>query len=189
MSTEHQRQYRQYVTSDDGTIDTDREAILSTLVADARGYDNRLSARELSNRTDINQSTLRDVVIELREEYGVPIGNIGSGYFVITDADELARVVEYYEGEIATKYERLRTIKDCYHNHDTMQPENHTTEPDAGEIRQTICDVADGGASLDRTVAAVVEQTGATPDAVRDEVDALDDSGFVYVDDGEVRTA
>jgi len=87
------QQYRHYAESSEEQIDADRETLLNTLLQEARGYEHRLSAKELSERTGINDSTIRDAVIELRSEFSVPIGNVGSGYFVIETEQERERVL------------------------------------------------------------------------------------------------
>jgi len=110
MSLEPQRRYRQYAESTGAQIDGDRRIILNALLRNARGYDNRVSAKDLAEFTDINDSTVRDVIIELREEFNVPIANRGSGYFIVETPTELAEVVEYYNKEIRTKQERKQTI-------------------------------------------------------------------------------
>lgn len=117
MSIEPQRRYRQYAQSTDAQIDGDRRVILNALLKNARGYDNRVSAKELAEFTEINYSTVRDVIGELREEFSVPIGNVGSGYFVIETGDELDRVVENLRGEIETRQERLQTLVENYNAH------------------------------------------------------------------------
>jgi len=106
---ESQRQYRQYVNRD-GAIDDDRKTVLNVLLADARGYDNRVSAKDLAARTTVSASTVRDIVTELRVEFGVPVASVGNGYFLIADADELERVLQSYRDEIATKRERMTEI-------------------------------------------------------------------------------
>ena len=111
---ESQRRYRQYVESDDQTIDGDRQTVLNLLLQHARGYDNRVSAKELAEFTTIATSTVRDVIIELREEFNVPVANRGSGYFIVQTPDELADVVEYYDKEIQTKRERKQAIVAAY---------------------------------------------------------------------------
>lgn len=109
MSNTDARRYRQYAQSADWQIDDDRERLLNELLQH-RGYDDRVSAKALSERTGINDSTVRDVIIELREEVGIPVANQGSGYFIVEDESELEDVVAYYNGEIQTKRERIETI-------------------------------------------------------------------------------
>jgi len=103
------RDYRDYVLSTDQEISEDKRLLLNVLL-EHRGYDDRVSAKELSRITGINDSTVRDVIIEIRDEWGVPVANRGSGYFVVETADELADIIDYYQQEIATKRERLQTI-------------------------------------------------------------------------------
>lgn len=47
-----------------------------------RGYDDRISGRELAARTPVSQSTVRDLVAELRRD-GMAVVSFGSGYFEI----------------------------------------------------------------------------------------------------------
>jgi len=103
------RDYREYVLSTDQEISEDKRLLLNVLL-EHRGYDDRVSAKELARVTGINDSTVRDVIIEIRDEWGVPVANRGSGYFIVETADELADVVAYYNQEIATKRERIETI-------------------------------------------------------------------------------
>jgi len=101
--------YRQYAESAEWKIDEDRERLLNELLQH-RGYEERISARELREHTQINESTIRSAIVELREEVGVPVGNRGNGYYIIDSPDELEEIIEYYQGEIRTKEERLQTI-------------------------------------------------------------------------------
>jgi len=105
--------YRQYAESSEWQIDEDRERLLNELL-EHRGYEERISARELRELTQINKSTIRSAIVELREEVGVPIGNRGNGYYVISDTEELEEIIDYYQGEIQTKRERLETIVSNY---------------------------------------------------------------------------
>jgi len=63
--TEPQRQYRQYVDRDDA-IDDDRKTVLNVLLADARGYDNRVSAKDLAARTTVSASTVSSLACRSR---------------------------------------------------------------------------------------------------------------------------
>jgi biotin operon repressor len=184
MSTEPQRRYRAYVESTDAEIDADRRTLLNTLLESARGYDNRLSARDLAERTGINRSTVRDVVIELRDEFGVPVGNVGSGYFVVETDAELNRVVEYYEGEIQTKRERLETIQRTYESHTPMQPATDETP----SVRQAIKDVVgDGSVPTGEVLERAADRAECDTEDARKELEALEEHGFAYIVGGEVR--
>jgi len=105
--------YRHYAESSDWQIDEDRERLLNELLQH-RGYDERISASDLNDLTQINKSTIRSAIVELREEVGVPIGNRGNGYYIISDTEELEDIIDYYQGEIQTKRERLETIVSNY---------------------------------------------------------------------------
>jgi len=113
MTPELHRQYRQYVERADA-IGDDRLTVLNALLTQARGYDNRTSAKDLAAQTTVSASTVRDIVTELRVEFGVPVASLGNGYFVISDPDELDRVLQSYRDEIATKRERMREITAAY---------------------------------------------------------------------------
>ena len=110
---ESHRQYRQYVDRADA-IGDDRQTVLNTLLTEARGYDNRVSAKALAERTTVSASTVRDIVRELQREFDVPVASLGNGYFLIESPEELDRVVESYREEIATKRERMRRITAVY---------------------------------------------------------------------------
>lgn len=107
------RQYRQYVDREDA-IGEDRQIVLNVLLTDARGYDNRVSAKDLAAQTTVSASTVRDIVRELQREFDVPVASLGNGYFIIQSGDELDRVVESYREEIATKQTRLQRIVGAY---------------------------------------------------------------------------
>jgi len=105
--------YQDFATSDADDIEQDKLLLLDELLT-ARGYGNRKSAKDLAGRTGINASTVRDAIIDLREQYNIPVANRGSGYFLITNADELDAVLAYYQQEIETKRERKRTITKAF---------------------------------------------------------------------------
>lgn len=111
--TEPHRQYRQYIDREDA-IGEDRQIVLNVLLTDARGYDNRVSAKDLAAQTTVSASTVRDIVRELQREFDVPVASLGNGYFIIQSGDELDRVVESYREEIATKQTRLQRIVGAY---------------------------------------------------------------------------
>jgi len=113
FDTEPHRQYRQYVERADA-IGEDRKVVLDALLQRARGYDNRISAKALAEHTTVSASTVRDIVRELQEEFNVPVASLGNGYFVIQTGDELDRVIESYQQEIATKRERMQSITAAY---------------------------------------------------------------------------
>jgi len=105
---EGQRRYRHYVDRPDA-IGDDREAVLNTLLTSARGYDNRISAKDLAAHTTVSASTVRDIVRELQEEFNVPVASLG-GYFVIETSAELERVLDAKRQEIETRRQRMQSI-------------------------------------------------------------------------------
>jgi DNA-binding transcriptional regulator YhcF (GntR family) len=116
-TTDPHRRYRQYAISTDAEIDADRRQILNRLLTECRGYENRLSASDLATGTDIKPTTVRDVVGELKQEFSIPVANVGSGYWIVETGDELERAVENLRGEIETRQERLETLVANYNQH------------------------------------------------------------------------
>lgn len=108
-----QREYRQYVESEDEQIEQSRETVLMLLLTRARGYDNRVSAKYLARRTTVGPSTVRDIVRELQEEFGVPVAGL-QGYFVIESSEGLTKVLDAKRQEIATRKERMQSITAAY---------------------------------------------------------------------------
>jgi biotin operon repressor len=108
--------YHNHIKSDHAQIDEDKETVLS-LLRQHRGRDNAISARELAEHTTVAPTTVRDMVADLREEWGVPVASLGSGYFWIESADELQQIIEQYHDEIETKKRRLETITAAFNAH------------------------------------------------------------------------
>ena len=109
--------WRQYVASDIASLESDKRTVLNMLLG-CRGSENAVSARELAEFTTCKPTTVRDMVIELRDDYNVPIASLpGKGYFLVESPEELAKVVEYYDGEIETKKERKQAIVKAYNTH------------------------------------------------------------------------
>lgn len=73
-------------------------------------YASRLSARELASRLPVGESTVRDLIGELRNERGMPVYSEGDGYYKLEDVGELERVVEGIDEEIETKRETKREL-------------------------------------------------------------------------------
>jgi len=141
-----QRRYRQYAKASDAQIDGDRRIILNALLRNARGYGNRVSAKDLAEFTDINDSTVRDVIIELREEFNVPVANLGSGYFVNETSGELERVVDYYNGEIVRGETYLSYPNDECMGREAIEYVAAKDEPDRqfiGRMNQLLPDLRD----------------------------------------------
>lgn len=79
-----------------------------------RGYDERISGRKLAEHVPVSESTVRDLVAELREEHRLPVFSSGSGYYCITDADELADALAKINDEIATRERTKQNLTAAY---------------------------------------------------------------------------
>ena len=94
--------------------DAAKRAIATALQNDARGRDSAISGASLAERTPVSASTTRDLIAEVRREYGLPVASCSDGYFVVETADELAEVVDRIDRTIATKRERKRELTAAY---------------------------------------------------------------------------
>jgi predicted TIM-barrel enzyme len=98
-----------HADSDARTVRFSRRAVRRALEAGHVGRENAIHGRELATFVPVAETTVRDVIAELRDDPdGPPIGNCGDGYYLLSDADELERYVESVKAEIATKRERMR---------------------------------------------------------------------------------
>ena len=86
-----------------------RRVVARALEAGHVGRDNAVHGSELASFVPIAETTVRDVIAELREDADAPpIGNCADGYFVIETQRELDDYAESVKDEIATKRERLK---------------------------------------------------------------------------------
>jgi len=102
-----------HADTDPGTVQTDKHRLAARL-RDHIGYENRISGRDLADDLNINLSTMRDAIAEVREEYGIPVISRGSGYYVIEDETELETELGRIQDEIATKRETKRELVAAY---------------------------------------------------------------------------
>jgi len=72
--------------------------------------DNRVSGRELAQGVPVSESTVRDLIKELRQDWHMPVYSFGSGYFVIRDVDEFERALSKINDEIATRQETRQQL-------------------------------------------------------------------------------
>lgn len=84
------------------------QEVLRTLLTDHVGRENAVTQQQLAEATGVNPSTLRSELRRLREQRGIPIGNLRDGYYVISDREELQAFVGYLNKEIDSK---KRTIE------------------------------------------------------------------------------
>lgn len=86
-----------------------RRTVVRALEAGHVGRENAISGKDLARYVPIAYTTVRDVIAELRDDpLGPPIGQCGSGYYVLESEQELDEWVRGVKEEIATKRERLR---------------------------------------------------------------------------------
>lgn len=91
------------------TVRASRRQVARALEAGHVGRANAIHGKTLANFVPIDYTTVRDVIAELRDgPDGPPIGNCGSGYFVIDSVEELDAWVASKKDEIATERERLQ---------------------------------------------------------------------------------
>lgn len=66
-----------------------------------RGRADAVSSKELAEYTPVSASTVRDLVPEVRREYGVPIAS-SNGYYVAETRDEATRFIERQKQQART---------------------------------------------------------------------------------------
>jgi len=73
------------------------------------GRDNAMHGSDIAELVPIAETTVRDVIAELRDDPdGPPIDSCGDGYYVISSTAELEHYIESMKETIATKQERLQ---------------------------------------------------------------------------------
>lgn len=86
-----------------------RARVRAALERYAVGRDDAMHGSALADRTPLKDTTVRDIIAELRDDpQGPPIGNCSDGYYVIDDPDELEAYIESVKDTIATKRERMQ---------------------------------------------------------------------------------
>ena len=102
---------------DDHTISDESDHVVAkrtlrnVLLTQAYGYDDRMSGADLAEFTPVSESTVRDLIGELRAE-GTPVYSFGSGYFVVSNRAELERCLEAINDEIQTRIETRENLID-----------------------------------------------------------------------------
>lgn len=87
-----------YTDTDAPTHDRAKRAIADELANYHRGRDESISSTDLSYVTKyagcaVSASTVRDLIPQIRREFGLPIAS-GKGYYVAETADEAAQFIE-----------------------------------------------------------------------------------------------
>lgn len=105
-----------YTESDDMTHEQAKARIYNTLRG--RGYDDRLSARELAGRCPgVAASTVRDLVAEVRRDYNLAVYSRGSsGYWHLQSNDDLDDAIERIAEQIETKRETQRELAAAFNS-------------------------------------------------------------------------
>lgn len=90
-------------------IATDR--IISIL----RYADDAVSAKELADAVPVEETTVRDLVSNLRETQRLPVYGTSQGYVCIESGAELDDVIESIQDEIATKERTMSNLIAAYY--------------------------------------------------------------------------
>jgi len=98
-----------YADSPERTVRYSRRVVHRALTTGHVGRDNAISGADLAAFVPVAETTVRDVIAELRDDpTGPPIDSCADGYYVIATAAELDRYVDRVTDEIATKRERMK---------------------------------------------------------------------------------
>jgi biotin operon repressor len=79
-----------------------------------RGYDDRISGGDLAAKTPIAESSVRDLIAELRAE-GLAVVSFGSGYFEIQDDAMLRRAMAKQERAVEKAKQTQRELARAYY--------------------------------------------------------------------------
>jgi hypothetical protein len=109
-TTGAQSRAEHHADSDAHTVRESRRRVRQALETHAVGREESMSGSDLAEEVPLEETTVRDIIAELRDDpAGPPIGGgSGQGYFIIADAGELDAWVEGVKAEIATKRERIQ---------------------------------------------------------------------------------
>ena len=112
---------------------SDSKVVLRRLLSDHVGQHNAITQSQLADALDMNPSTLRSELRRLREERGIPIGNLRDGYFVIQDQEELQEYIGHINSEIESKRNTIEHTLEAWDGFDTdsidVEPGQDTQEP------------------------------------------------------------
>ena len=103
------RELSQYTESNQSDHEVAKRAIAETLRNEHRGKDNAISSKELAEKTSVSASTVRDLIAEVRRDYGLPIGS-ANGYFVVADVDELETQIDRQKRQAETSLQTAREL-------------------------------------------------------------------------------
>jgi len=96
-----------YTDTDRTAHDRAKAAIARRLATDHRGKANAVSSRELAEGVEPKATTVRDLIPEIRREYGLPIAS-ANGYYVAETREEAAEFIERQKRQAETSLETAR---------------------------------------------------------------------------------
>ena len=80
--------------------------------------ENRVSGRQLAEDMPqdfgVSESTTRDLIAEVRRDYGIPVYSFGRGYYQLTDVNDLERAIEQMNGTIRRKEKTKRELTQAF---------------------------------------------------------------------------
>jgi len=101
--------------SDARTVRYSRRVVHRALVTGHVGRENAISGAALAECVPIAETTVRDVIAELRDDpAGPPLDACADGYYVINSAAELDDYVDRVREELETKRERMQANVSAY---------------------------------------------------------------------------
>lgn len=90
--------------------------IIARELSNRKGKENSISSNELAGKTPVSQSTVRDLVPEVRRQFNMPIASGSKGYFVIANKSEFIEVMDRIEETIQTKKQRQSELAAAYNS-------------------------------------------------------------------------
>lgn len=103
-------------------------------VLEGRDYTDRLSAKELAAYVDPGPSAVRDLIGDLRTDFGLAVYSRGSGYWHIQTDAELQDAIHREADKIETKRETIESLQAAYNATTTM---SHNRPPAGIYARET----------------------------------------------------
>jgi biotin operon repressor len=103
--------YHGYADSDRWNIEESKLKLINAL---PEGRENALSGKDIAQSVPQSYSTVRDMLPELRSQYGIPVGACSDGYYIVTSPDELERQIERYDSQIETAQTRKQELVEAF---------------------------------------------------------------------------
>jgi len=106
-----------YTDTDASDHEFAKQAIARTLTHEARSKDNAISSADLAERTPVSASTVRDLIVEVRREYRLPIAS-ANGYYVAETQDEASEFIERQKRQAETSMQTARDFAKAFNGSD-----------------------------------------------------------------------